>query len=117
VSTDKDACPDSSLQPDSPFHPLDPEQVILETDAVVAFYDKFPLSEGQALVVPRVPVASLYELDSDTQAAVGEAVRSTREILDCQLAPADVPIAEAVQQSVANCSLLDNPDGHGELAS
>jgi len=55
--------------------------VILETDMAVAFYDRFPLSEGHALVVPRVSVASLYELDSDIQAAVWEAVRSTREIL------------------------------------
>ncbi len=81
MRTDRNPHLDRPLPPDSPFHPLDPEQVILETDAAVAFYDGFPLSEGHALVVPRVPASSLYELDSDVQAAVWEAVRLTREIL------------------------------------
>ncbi len=81
MHSDKNSLFEDPLPPDSPFHPLDPERVILETDAAVAFYDGFPLSDGHALVVPRAPVASLYELDADIQAAVWEAVRRAREIL------------------------------------
>lgn len=70
------------LPPDSPFSPVLHERVILETDAAVAFYDAYPVAAGHALVVPRLPVISLFELDSDMQAAVWEAVRLTRELLE-----------------------------------
>jgi diadenosine tetraphosphate (Ap4A) HIT family hydrolase len=72
----------SVLGEESPFSPVDPARVILETDAAVAFHDGFPVSEGHALVVPRFPVISLFELDPDMQAAVWESVRLTREILE-----------------------------------
>lgn len=82
MDTGKNSHRDHPLPPDSPFHPLDAARVILETEAAVAFYDGFPLSEGHALVVPRTVAASLYELDADVQAAVWDAVRMTRELLD-----------------------------------
>ena len=72
----------SALGEDSPFYPVDPERVILETESAVAFYDGYPVSKGHALVVPRLPVVSLFELDSDMQAAVWETVRRTRELLE-----------------------------------
>lgn len=72
----------SVLSEESPFHPVDPERVILETFTAVAFYDGYPLSEGHALVVPRFPVISLYELDSDMQAAIWDVVRQVREFLE-----------------------------------
>ena len=75
------------LPPESPFSPLAPDRVILVNDSAVAFYDGFPLSKGHALVVPLVPVISLFELDADIQAAVWETVRQTREMLEEQYAP------------------------------
>ncbi|MBT3191509.1 MAG: HIT family protein [Verrucomicrobia bacterium] len=72
----------SVLGEDSPFYPVDAERVLLETEAAVAFYDGFPVSKGHALVVPRFPVVSLFELDSDMQAAVWDTVRRVRELLE-----------------------------------
>lgn len=75
------------LPEESPFSPLAPDRVILANDTAIAFYDAFPLSKGHALVVPRVPVVSLFELDRDTQAAVWDTVRQTRELIEEKYAP------------------------------
>ncbi len=66
----------------SPFYPVDSGRVILDDDEAVAFYDKYPVTEGHALVVPRLTVGSLYELDPDVQTAVWQTVRRTREMLE-----------------------------------
>lgn len=75
------------LPAESPFSPLARDRVILVNNTAVAFYDGFPLSRGHALVVPRVPVISLSELDPGIQAAVWDTVRQTREFLEGQYAP------------------------------
>ena len=75
------------LPEESPFYPVGGDQVILATDSAVAFYDRFPLTEGHALVVPRRPVISLCELDPATHSAVWETVRRTREILQEKYSP------------------------------
>ncbi|MDP6523502.1 MAG: HIT family protein [Kiritimatiellia bacterium] len=71
----------SLLSVNSPFHPVDPGRVVLETDEAVAFYDAYPITEGHALVVPKQRVSSLFELKPDIQTAVWDAVRLTREFL------------------------------------
>jgi len=77
----------SVLSEDSPFYPIAPERVFLETDSAVAFYDAYPISKGHALVVPKVPVVSVFEFDSDLQAAIWETVRLTREFLEDEFHP------------------------------
>lgn len=76
-----------SLPPDSPFSPVDPARMILETEHCLAFFDKYPVSEGHALVVPRLRVRSLYELDDIVQAAIWDAVRRVRTILQERFTP------------------------------
>jgi diadenosine tetraphosphate (Ap4A) HIT family hydrolase len=75
------------LPPASPFYPLHQDRIILANDTAIAFRDAFPLSKGHALVVPRVVVISLYDLDAEAQAALWETVRQTRELLEEQYAP------------------------------
>ncbi len=41
---------------------LTPERILAASDAVVAFFDGFPISPGHALVVPKQHVASLFDL-------------------------------------------------------
>lgn len=69
------------LSADSPFFPVRPDQVILESRNCVAFFDRFPVSTGHALVVPCVPVPSLFDLDAAVQSEMWETVRRVREIL------------------------------------
>ncbi|MBI4831439.1 MAG: HIT family protein [Candidatus Lindowbacteria bacterium] len=70
------------LPPDSPFHPIKRDQILLETDICLAFLDKYPVSEGHSLVIPKMPVISLYELDPKWQAEIWELTRRVRELLE-----------------------------------
>ena len=69
------------LSDTSPFSPLDADRVLLETPQTVAFFDRYPVTEGHTLVVPKSVVISLYELDIATQAELWDTVRRVREIL------------------------------------
>ncbi len=75
------------LADESPFAPLDPECVLLETTYCVAFLDRYPVSEGHALVVPKFAVLSLYELSPELQAELWDTVRRVREMLEERFSP------------------------------
>ena len=77
-----------SLSKDSPFYPIEPDRVILQSPNCLAFFDRYPVSEGHALVVPCQPVISLYELDEVFQAEVWDTVRRVRDILEERFHPA-----------------------------
>ena len=70
------------LPPDSPFFPLDPARVILETRDAIAFFDMHPISEGHTLVVPKLVVIRLGELPPEVEAGIWETVRQVREHLE-----------------------------------
>jgi diadenosine tetraphosphate (Ap4A) HIT family hydrolase len=70
------------LTSESPFHPVDLARVILETQHAVAFLDKYPVSQGHALVVPKLVVARIKELSPEVEASVWATVRRVRELLD-----------------------------------
>jgi len=70
-----------SVGPDSPFHPLDPRSILVETAHCVAFLDRYPASPGHALVAPKTVVASLFDLPQELQAEVWDVVRQVRELL------------------------------------
>jgi diadenosine tetraphosphate (Ap4A) HIT family hydrolase len=110
----------SALGEDSPFYPVDAKRVILETEAAVAFYDGFPLSEGHALVVPRFPVISLFELDSDMQAAVWETVRRTHELLEAKYQPDGFNIGindgQAAGQTIPHAHIHIIPRYRGDVS-
>ncbi len=69
------------LSKNSPFYPLEPDRIILEGENCVAFYDRYPVNEGHALVIPYQPVASLYELEEEIQSELWDTVRKVRTIL------------------------------------
>lgn len=41
--------------PTTPFHPIEPDRILPETDQAVAFFDRYPISDGHALVIPKTP--------------------------------------------------------------
>jgi diadenosine tetraphosphate (Ap4A) HIT family hydrolase len=65
----------------SPFYPVETERILLDTAWAFSFFDKFPVSKGHALVIPRQVSACLYDLPAEAQAGVWDAVRQVREIL------------------------------------
>jgi len=63
---------------ESPFYPLPPDRVIAESERCSAFLDRFPLTEGHTLVVPKRVAASLYELEPAWQAELWALVATAR---------------------------------------
>jgi diadenosine tetraphosphate (Ap4A) HIT family hydrolase len=70
-----------ALTHDSPFYPMAPERMLLETPRCVAFLDKYPVSKGHALVVAKTVTAGLFDLPVEVQAEVWETVRKVRAVL------------------------------------
>jgi len=73
---------------ESPFCPIAAEDIILEDDFCLAFYDRFPVSKGHALVIPKEAVASIYKLEPQVQTRLWDLVRRTRDILQQKFTPA-----------------------------
>lgn len=70
-----------------PFCTIPPERVVAQDDQTVTLRDRYPVSEGHTLVVPKRHVASWFELDDAEQSALLRAVRSAQTELDEELHP------------------------------
>lgn len=70
-----------------PFCGMAPELILVESEHGVAVHDAFPVSQGHLLVVPRVHVASLFELPPEVQAGLWDLVRQARTLLAESLRP------------------------------
>lgn len=70
-----------ALPAESPFAPLEPERIIYEDDHAIAFYDRYPVSPGHALVMAKQVTASLYDLPPEIQTALWQAVATVRDLL------------------------------------
>jgi diadenosine tetraphosphate (Ap4A) HIT family hydrolase len=70
-----------ALTHDSPFYPIAPERMLLETRQCVAFLDTTPVSRGHTLVVAKTVTANLFDLPVEIQAELWETVRPVREML------------------------------------
>jgi len=62
----------------SPFYE---KEKIVENEHAFAVYDKYPISEGHSLVVPKREVADLFELEQGEYLACFELVKQVRKIL------------------------------------
>ena len=62
----------------SPFYE---KEKIVENEHAFAVYDKYPVSEGHSLVVPKREVADLFELEQVEYLACFELVKQVRKIL------------------------------------
>ncbi|WP_136525954.1 HIT family protein [Geomonas ferrireducens] len=70
-----------------PFCTLDPAEILLENDHAIAFYDRFPVTPGHALVVPRRHVDSFFEITGEELAALWELLGRVREHLIAKRSP------------------------------
>jgi diadenosine tetraphosphate (Ap4A) HIT family hydrolase len=79
--------PEQPVLVDSPFTPIDPGQIIMQNDYAVAFFDRYPVSEGHALIVPKKVLASMYDLPKAWQNELWSASGEVRSILKDWYAP------------------------------
>lgn len=66
---------------DCPFCRLPSERIWLENEVGIAFLDGFPVSEGHALVIPRIHVASIFDLPEEARNSLFGLVGLVRDAL------------------------------------
>lgn len=59
----------------------EPRELIVETATVFSFYDKFPVSQGHTLVVPKRLVSNYFDLSPKEQTALWIVVNEVKKIL------------------------------------
>jgi diadenosine tetraphosphate (Ap4A) HIT family hydrolase len=75
-------------RPACPFCELPKGRILLETEATLAFFDAYPVTEGHALVIPKRHIASIFELPSQELDAMWIQVAVVRAVLLERFKPA-----------------------------
>lgn len=71
-----------------PFCNIDPQrEIIIDSQSAFSIYDKFPVSQGHALIIPKRHVADYFELFSEEQSYCWELVNKTKQILQKKYNP------------------------------
>ncbi len=76
-----------SPDPGCPFCGLPPERILAENRLAVAIADRYPVSAGHTLIIPRRHVSDFFELDAEEMMAVRELLAVQRQRLDGELRP------------------------------
>ncbi|AFQ42926.1 HIT family protein [Desulfosporosinus meridiei] len=69
------------------FCTLPAEVNLVENDLVRAFYDKYPVSEGHVLIVPKNHASSFFDATAEEMASVGELLKRVKDLLDERFQP------------------------------
>lgn len=64
-----------------PFCEIDYDQFLMETPSAIVLLDKYPVSKGHALVIPKMHVSSIFDLSFAQQADVWNSVCDAKEAL------------------------------------
>ena len=99
-------------------------ELIVETAKVFSFYDKFPVSEGHALIVPKRLVSNYFDLTLKEQTACWIVVNKLKNILQEKFRPdgfnIGININEDAGQTISHCHIhiiprykndVENPRG------
>jgi diadenosine tetraphosphate (Ap4A) HIT family hydrolase len=105
---------------DCPFCRLEKHRIRLESEFAVAFPDRFPVTQGHTLVIPKRHVASLFDLPDEEQAAVWKLVALVRALLlaEFKLEGFNVGLNDgtAAGQTVSHAHVHVIPRRHGDVA-
>ncbi len=87
-----------------PFCHPDPNLVFHQTDEIIALWDRYPVSPGHALIVPRRHVADWFEATSEEQRALTDGLTIVRKTIQEKHQPdgfnIGINIGEAAGQTV-----------------
>ena len=94
-------------------------ELIVETATVFSFYDKFPVSEGHSLVVPKRLVSNYFELSLKEQTACWIVVNKAKSILQEKYNPdgfnVGININEEAGQTIWHCHIHVIPRYKGDV--
>lgn len=105
------------------FCPPEAERIIWENDTLIAFWDKFPVTPGHALIVPRRHVETWLDLNSAELDGVAQLSHRVIDIIKKKY-PDDtlgfnlgVNIGKIAGQSVMHCHMHVIPRRTGDSGS
>lgn len=65
----------------------EPEELLFENELAFAIYDRYPVSPGHILVIPKRHFSDIFEATPDELQALAELVRRVREFAYTEYAP------------------------------
>lgn len=97
----------------------EPRELIIETATVFAFYDKFPVSKGHSLIVPKRLVPNYFDLTLKEQTACWIAANKVKTILQEKYNPdgfnVGININEDAGQTISHCHIHIIPRYKGDV--
>ena len=93
--------------------------IVCETQTCVAFYDKYPVSPGHTLIIPKRHVSSYFDLSPQERQDMDTMLQSVKQILDKQYHPdgynIGINVNEAAGQTVFHVHMHLIPRYHGDV--
>jgi len=104
----------------SPFFNDDqPRELIYESGTAFSFYDKFPVSLGHALILPKRLISNYFDLSIKEQMACWMMVNKVKSLLQNRFNPdgfnIGINIQEAAGQSIPHCHIHVIPRYVGDV--
>ena len=111
-------CIISTLMRNCAFCNLEIERVLVESDSCVAFSDKFPVSLGHTLVIPKTHMENYFNLSSFEKNSIWELVDQVKVLLVNKYSPdgfnVGINIGEQAGQTVFHCHIHVIPRYKGD---
>ena len=86
------------------FCQIPKEEIVAESDLCLAFYDRFPVSPGHLLIIPKRHVADYFELTADEIEAMQTMLFDMKKVIEDVYKPdgfnIGVNVGEAAGQSI-----------------
>ena len=93
TTSSKESADCSFCNPDSQ------RELILESSTVYAMFDKFPVSKGHALIIPKNHCADYFELTFQEQSACWHMLNSVKQIVEKKFNPDGFNIGININES------------------
>ena len=75
------------MYPACPFCHLSKEQIILENELALAFYDKYPVQQGHMLIIPKRHAPTYFDATPEEIAAIHQLAHEGKAWLDKKFQP------------------------------
>lgn len=104
---------------DCPFCNISKEDILLENEYAIAFFDKFPVSKGHVLIVPKLHKSNYFDLHIVEKIAVFRLLEDVKEALDYMYEPdgynIGINVGEAAGQTIPHCHIHVIPRYKGDV--
>lgn len=70
-----------------PFCQLEQDQIVLENNGAIAFFDKYPVQKGHLLVIPKKHVETYFDASEEQLLAIHQLIKEGKRLIDEQYNP------------------------------